>query len=402
MRMFPCSPAHPLYACLLLTFMFSAIGIAQNAPSTNTLPADGKTASVVVVVDTSKSARNNLGTLRNGATALTSQFSSNDEVALFFAGDKPVLVQEFTGDTSLITNKLKKIRTNGKMALFETLTTALDHARSDAANEQRAVIAFVNDLDGASAAAETTLENAIRNKPGVPVFLIALRQTSWKAQESAQRVAVLSGGAAFFPQKSSEVPAIARTIAVRLGGRAANDVDLASAESLKNYKTVVVRGIPVADNGSTAQFAEGDSLLLHKLLISRLERANLFASVKDGSTLASDVNSSPSAQNSMDAAAARSDELELLPMVVAYHQPGQKQRQFLSPFAGGSRLSVQVVLRDRLTREPVAAFVEEASASQGWFSGSNERNQAEAMMTVTNKIVSRLRDLRKASASKKK
>jgi hypothetical protein len=400
MKKLPSRPARPLYACLLFTSMISTICIAQNAPSTNTMPADGKTASVVVVMDTSRSARNNLNTLREGAEALISQFSSNDEIALYFAGDKPVLVQDFTGDTTLITKNLKKVRTNGKMALFETLAVALDHARSDAANEQRAVIAFVNDLDGASAPEEAKLEDAIRKKPGVPVFVVALRQTSWKAQESAQRVAVLSGGSAFFPQKSSEVRSIARTLAVRLGGRAANDVELAATDSLKNYKTVVVRGIPVADNGSTTQFAEGDSLLLQKLLMSRLQHANLFAAVKDGSTSASDAGSSPAAQNSTEGAPARSDELELLPMVVAYHQPGQKQRQFLSPFAGGSRLSVQVVLRDRLTREPVVAFVEEASASQGWFSGSNERNQAEAMMTVTNKIVARLRDLRKQAAAR--
>lgn len=400
MRLFPSSSARLLSARLSLTLTLAATCFAQTAPNISTHPADGKTASVVVVMDTSRSAHNNLNTLRDGAAALTSQFSSNDEIALYFAGDKPVLVQDFTGDTTLITNNLKKVRTNGKMALFETLAVALDHARSDAANEQRAVIAFVNDLDGASGPAEVKLENAIRNKPGVPVFVVALRQTNWKAQESAQRVAVLSGGAAFFSQKSSEVPSIARTLAVRLGGKAANDVELAATDSLKNYKSVVVRSIPVANNGSTTQFAEGDSLLLHKLLMSRLQHANLFATVRDGSTsaLGADPQGAP---NAMPAGAAAGDELELLPMVVAYHQPGQKQRQFLSPFSGGSRLSVQVVLRDRLTREPVAAFVEEASASQGWFSGSNERNQAEAMMTVTNKIVARLRELRKQAAARR-
>src|SRR4051812_31947157 len=160
MRMFPFAPAISLCACLFLVLLITTSSFAQTAPAVSTQPADGKTASVVVVVDTSKSARNNLSTLRNGAEALSSQFSSNDEIALFFAGDQPVLVQDFTGDTSLINKNLKKVRTNGKMALFETLAVALDHARSDAANEQRAVIAFVNDLDAASAPAEAALENA--------------------------------------------------------------------------------------------------------------------------------------------------------------------------------------------------------------------------------------------------
>ena len=400
MKSFFYTSASPFCACLLLTLISISTCFAQNAPAASTLPADGNTASIVVVMDTSKSAHNNFDPLRKGAIALASQFSSNDELALFFAGDKPVLVQDFTGDIALIEKSLKRVRTGGKMALFETLAAALDHERNDAANERRAVIAFVNDLDGASAVAESTLENAIRNKPGVPVFVVALRQTSWKAQESAQKVAVLSGGAAFFPQKSSEVPAIARTIALRLGGRAANDVELAGTQSLGNYKTVVVRSIPVADNGSTREFVDADSELLHRLLMSRLQRANLFAAVKDGSSSAGDPETPGGGQRPSANASAKSDELELLPMVVAYHQPGTKQRQLLSPFYGGSKLSVQVVLRDRLTHEPVAAFVEEASASQGWFSGSNERNQTEAMLSVANKIVERLRTLRKESLTR--
>lgn len=386
MKLFPFLPCRSLFALLSMILVLVVSSPAQNTNVAAAQRHEGKTASVVIVVDTSKAARGSIDTLRNGAKTLASRFSSNDELALFFSGEKPVLVQDFTGDTALINNSLRRIRTNGRLALFETLSQALDHARSDAANEQRAVIAFVNDLDGAIGPGAAALENAIRNKPGVPIYLVALKQTSWSAQEEAQKIAVLSGGTAFFPQKSSEVGSIARTLAMRLGGQAANDVEIASAQSLSNYKTVVVRGIPVADNGSTGQFAQADSELLHRLLMSRLERAKLFGEVRDGAS---------AVETSGDSAGQAGTELELLPMVLAFHQPSSNQRHFLSPFAGGSRLKVQVVLRDAATHEPIGAFVEEASASQGWFSGSDERNQAEAMMSVVNKIVTRVRDMKK-------
>lgn len=373
---------------LLATVSMSAQQQSQSQ-QVGVVPAEardgGKSASVSIVVDASRSARGKMATLRKGALTLAKQFDSGDELALYFANEKPTLVQDFTGDINLIANKLKKIPTKGQLSLFDTLAQALDHARSDAANEQGAVVAFVNDLDVTSTSSGAALQESIRRKPGVPIYIIALKQSSWESQELAQKVAVLSGGTAYFPGKSAEVAKISELLAVRLGGVPSTEAgETAVARSLDDYQVLLVRSIPVADNGKTSGFLAGDDLILHRMLLSRLQKAKLFPEVRD----ASEMVDQGAPEN--DTAAPR--ELELLPMIVGYGKGGGEKRQFFSAFSGGSKLRVQVVLRDRSTREPITAFVEEAGGRL--FGRNDEKAQAEAMMAIANRVVKKLQQMK--------
>lgn len=407
-----------------LACLFTASSVAQQtagqqaapaSPVAAQAPATGGSASVTIVVDNSKAARKNIQTIRKAALSFAQSFSARDEVALYFAADQPTLAQDFTGDMSLIANHLERVRGKGKLALLETLSQAVDHVRSDSANEQAAVVAFVNDLDAADPIAAANLEQSIRQRTGVPVFIVALRNSSWQSQELAQRIAVLSGGVAYFPSRTSELPRIANAIAARLGAapaeshRAESEAREAPLPSLDGYSVAIVHEIPVADNPDTAALPGGDNVLLHRVLLGRLKKAQLFQEVRDGG-VAADATEPVVPPNGGNGGGATSQpavkppaggELELLPMVVGYRGGIRGPRDLISPFAS-PKLRVQIVLRDRTTRQPIAAFTEEASGAAGLLRGSDEKVQAQAMANVTNKIVSRIREMKQPSKQESK
>jgi hypothetical protein len=253
------------------------VGNAQDPPSPDASShSASQSASVVIVIDTSSNAKSMARILKKSAMNFAEKFTSNDEVAIFASQDQPKLVQSFTSDNSLVSKSLDNLRASGKLASYQAVDQALQYARSDAVNDKQAVIAFVNKLDGADMGTIETLQNTIRQGQPVPLYFIALGHSSWQSQESAQRVAVLSGGAAYFPTNESELGAISQAIAQRLGAASGNASAQTAQQNLRDYKTLIVRSIPVADNGKTGQFPAGDNLLLEHLLTSRLQKANLF------------------------------------------------------------------------------------------------------------------------------
>src|SRR5689334_18898890 len=152
-------------------------------------------ASVVIVVDTSSDAKGIIKVLKKAASNFAQEFSSDDELALFASHDNSPMVQSFTSDNLLLQKSLDKLESSGKFAGYHAVDQALQYTRNDAVNDKQAVVAFVNKLDGADMSAIEALQNT-RQGQRVPLYFIALGHSSWQSQESAQRVAVLSGGAA--------------------------------------------------------------------------------------------------------------------------------------------------------------------------------------------------------------
>ncbi len=400
MSKFPTLLKRCMFSFIVLSVALSAGAIAQTAAVNSKANSGDTSASVVIVYDNSKSARSSQGDLRKAALALVKSFGTNDEIALYFAGDGPKLAQDFTGDTSLINKQVDLARGNGKLAFFETLAKAVEHARSDSANERASVVAFVNDLDAANATNSSTLEQSIQQKTGIPVYVVAMRNTSWKGQETAQRLAVLSGGAAFFLGKSSEAPRVAGAIATKLGGSSelAAKGEHESEPTLDNYNVAIVHGIPVENNENTRALPGGDNLLLKRVLVARLAKAKIFTDVRDGGEATAD-NDSPA--DAIKPGGGQGNELEVLPMIVSYKGGIRGPGDLLHPFAS-PKLRVQVVLRDRSTHQPVMSFTEEASGSGGLIHGRGEQVEIQAMSSVSNKIVSRLKEMRKETLNSKK
>lgn len=356
----------------------SIAGNAQDRPSLG--DSAPQSVSVVIVVDTSESAKSAAKALKKAATNFAEKFSSNDELALFASQDKPMLVQGFTSDNSLLNKSVDNLRPSGKLAAYETVTQAVDYARSDSVNDKQAVVAFVHQLDGSDTKAIDSLQNTIRQGQRVPLYFIALGRSSWQSQEWAQRLAVLSGGAAYFPANESDLSSVSQAIAQRLGASPGTAAEDASQPSLRDYKTLFVRSIPIADNQKTAELPAGDNFLLERLLTSRLQKAKLFANVIDAPDASLDrVGFSPAAGSN----------LELLATVIGYERghPG-------TPF-GPTKLKVQVVLRDLATRQAITAFTRQQNGPAGMFRGSQEKVEAQILLGIADKIVDALKSMKK-------
>jgi von Willebrand factor type A domain len=337
-------------------------------------------ASVVIVVDTSSDAKGIIKVLKKAASNFAQEFSSDDELALFASHDNSPMVQSFTSDNLLLQKSLDKLESSGKFAAYHAVDQALQYTRNDAVNDKQAVVAFVNKLDGGDMSAIEALQNTIRQGQRVPLYFIALGHSSWQSQESAQRVAVLSGGAAYFPTNESDLKAVSQAIAQRLGAASGDASAQTAQQSLRDYKTLIVRSIPVADNGKTAQFPAGDNLLLERLLTSRLQKANLFPTVVDAPDASLDrAGFSPSAGSS----------LELLATIIGHDRghPG-------TPF-GPTKMKVQVVLRDLATHQPIAGFTKQQAGPAGMFRGSQEKVEAQILIGLADKIVDALKSMKK-------
>ena len=337
-------------------------------------------ASVVIVVDTSSDAKGIIKVLKKAASKFAQKFGSSDELALFASHDNSAIVQSFTSDNLLVQKGLDKLQASGKFASYQAVDQALQYTRNDAVNDKQAVVAFVNKLDGADRNAIQALQNTVRQGQPVPLYFIALGHSSWQSQQSAQRVAILSGGAAYFPTKESDLNAVSQAIAQRLGAGSEHESAATAQQSLRDYKTLIVRSIPVADNGKTAQFPAGDNLLLERLLTSRLQKANLFPTVVDAPDPTLDrTGFSPSAGSN----------LELLATIIGHDRghPG-------TPF-GPTKMKVQVVLRDLATHQPIAGFTRQEAGPAGMFRGSQEKVEAQILLGLADKIVDALKSMKK-------
>ncbi|HWR37271.1 MAG TPA: VWA domain-containing protein [Clostridia bacterium] len=391
------SQSRKLFVAVLFAALYSNAAVAQD---TADAPAEEpaarasahEAASVAIVVDTSRTARKRAGELRKSVAALITNLTAEDEFCVYSTSDKPVLVQDFTGDASVVLNASKRLRRDGRFALFDTIAVAADHLRNDAANENIAIVVFVAGMDSASKISPATLEPSSRAKQPVALYFVATPGSDVALQETLQQLAFRTRGAAYFPPTAKQMIEASNAVGRQL--RPGDPVDASSgatsrrgAKSKKpiaTYKLLVVRSIPVVNSNETTEFPGGDNLLLHRVLVSRLQKAKLFSEVIDaGSTNAQTVPATGSEPG---------EKLELLATIVGYRRGNRLRRQFT--FGGAARIKVQVILRDAATAEPVLAFTEEGSASAGLFGGSNEQMQTRAIMTVVNKIISRLRESR--------
>lgn len=361
----------------VLAVLVSSVQMISQAQAPS-VPAS-TSATVAIVVDSSSSTKWDMGSVQKDAVQLVRRFNFNDELAIYAANDTPKLAQDFTGDTDVVAKTIKHLPSKGHLNLYETIIQAVQHVRSDGVNERRAVVAFVSQVDHVDTPNAGKLEQLIEQKQGVPVYFVVLRHGDWRSQELAQRIAVLSGGAAYFPRKGSEVSAITGALASRLGAGFDKTETAGSRHSgIAGYRTVVVRSVPVAQNGQTSNFPNGDNILLQRLLVSRLQKANVFHDVIDAGG-SSGLSDRPAGNRSA---------VDLLAMVNRY-QAGRR------PF-GSAKLQVQVVLEDSKTRNALIAFTKATSGPSELLGGKpTDAVQTQLLIGVAKQIVDELTKLKR-------
>ena len=354
-----------LAALLVLTPVASAQATAGRQPAR----------SVAIVIDDSEAAGRHQEDLTRSVQQFLKFFGNNDELCIYAAAAKPALWQDFTSDGDVLSKRVARLYGRGKLALYDTIAAAAQHLQSEATNEP-VIAVFVAGEDNASS---TRLGDLLQGPAAkIPTYVVAGPVTDWRIQEPYQQLAFQNGGRAYFASDGAQMMEIARQTGWRITGH--TEVASAGGEEkpLAPYKILVVPSIPVANSKTTEQLSGGDNILLHRVLVSRLRKAQLFPEVVDA--------------GSQDAVSATpgSGRLELLATIVGYQKGSRTKREFFA-FGGGTRLKVQVLLREAGSTQPLTGFVIDASAASGLFGGSDEKIETEAIIRAADEIVAELR-----------
>lgn len=121
--------------------------------------------------------------------------------------------QEFTDRIEQLQSAISKFELGGTTAFYDALMSAMKHMEPAKYN-RRVILAITDGGDNSSTAAPLDVLNASA-RSGIAIFAVGVFDAADTDQNPAvlKQLAGSSGGAAFFPQTSSEVPGLCRQIA---------------------------------------------------------------------------------------------------------------------------------------------------------------------------------------------
>src|SRR6266404_7460053 len=183
--------------------------------------------SVAIVIDDSAAAGKHQADVAKSVQRFLRFFTSDDELCIFAAKEKPMLWQDFTSDPDLLSNRVTKLYGRGKLALYDTMLAAARHLQSESGNDVKVLAIFTAGEDNASAVKFPDLlpDPALK----VPVNVMAGPDTDWRIQEPFQVLVQQSGGRAYFIRDDGQMLEVARQIGWRITGR--NDETLAAVSA---------------------------------------------------------------------------------------------------------------------------------------------------------------------------
>jgi Ca-activated chloride channel family protein len=179
-----------------------------------------------VVVDSSGSMRTLLNHITEAGRNIVESNKSEDEafVMRFTDSENIQIEQGFTSDRKALAEAIENIYVEGGLtALMDAINRSVDflkkYQRSDEGGHRRRAIVLISDGEdrGSRARNQEGLLNRLREE-GVQFFIIGLSKISSvqgsrdKAAELLTRIAEASGGRAFFPKSTSEIPGIVEEI----------------------------------------------------------------------------------------------------------------------------------------------------------------------------------------------
>lgn len=183
--------------------------------------------SVVFTIDTSGSMRSKLETVVKASINLVKQSRRGDETAVIEFKESPELLEEFTQDTSAVIDTLAGLVARNSTSMLDAVYLAADYARKEAKNRRRALVVITDGLDKENYYKFGEVVKQLQESD-VQIYLIGFTQDldeggsffsksqKGKAESLLNKLAVETGGRAFFPKSLSEVEAIAQQISTDL------------------------------------------------------------------------------------------------------------------------------------------------------------------------------------------
>ncbi|HKY05836.1 MAG TPA: VWA domain-containing protein [Blastocatellia bacterium] len=184
--------------------------------------------SLVFAIDTSGSMRSKLETVIKASTNLIRETKQGDEIAVIEFKEEPVLLEEFTTDVNDAIYALEGMVARSQTAMLDALYLAAEYGHKEGKNRRKAVIVVT---DGEDKDSQYQMKEVIEHlqELDVQVYLIGFtndldKSGGWvfskspkeKAENLLNKLALETGGRAFFPRELSEVHTIAQQISADL------------------------------------------------------------------------------------------------------------------------------------------------------------------------------------------
>jgi Ca-activated chloride channel homolog len=218
---------------------------------------------LAVLLDTSASMEEKLGTAQEAAVGFARRLRSEDEMEVIDFDSQVRILQGFTSDTTALESAIRQTTPNGSTSLYNAIYISLKELKKITPRTpdeiRRQAIVVLSDGDDTSSLVEYEEVLDLAKRSETVIYSIGLRQQSFGRREFREAEFVLrqlsqeTGGRAFFPGSVSELAGIYDQISEELASQ--YTLAYTSKNPLRNaaWRRVVVRVKRPGANARTRQ-----------------------------------------------------------------------------------------------------------------------------------------------------
>lgn len=174
--------------------------------------------SLGLVIDNSASMRNKRERVEAAALALVKASNPNDEVFIVNFNEEPSLDQEFTNDSKLLEQTIRRVDSRGATAMRDAVQMGIDHLVNKGSKDKKVLLVVTDGEDNESRKATLGSILADAQESGVLVYAVGLlneenANAAKRARRDLDAVSFATGGQAYYPRNVDEIGVIAQNIA---------------------------------------------------------------------------------------------------------------------------------------------------------------------------------------------
>jgi Ca-activated chloride channel family protein len=184
------------------------------------ISAENVPLSVGIIFDVSGSMQEKLANAREAANTFLRVGDREDEYFLVQFSDSPQVLQSFTTDITKLQNRLLLSRAKGSTSLYDALYLGMEMV-THGSNGRKALLLITDGEDNHSRYSLSDVKSFAKEHD-VMIYSIGIQDDSdlqisgENGRAVLQELSELTGGAAFFPRSSAELPAICMQIGIDL------------------------------------------------------------------------------------------------------------------------------------------------------------------------------------------
>jgi Ca-activated chloride channel homolog len=174
--------------------------------------------SVGIVIDNSGTMRDKRPSVNQAALNFVRASNREDEVFVVNFDSEYYLDQDFTADISKLKEALEQIQSRGGTALYDAVIASADHLSKGAKLDKKVLLVVTDGQDTASVKSLEDAVAAVQREAGPTIYSVGIfsgekDRTQKKAKRALERLAIETGGVAYFPENFEELDSVTKAVA---------------------------------------------------------------------------------------------------------------------------------------------------------------------------------------------